>query len=274
MDARRRRLLLHVAPRRPEDPRRRPPGLRRGPLPQARDRSEDGRRRPREAPATRRRSSARASRATATGSSSSSQHGWTSDRRLRSGTSQTAARRRPWTPLAVGIKAHFDVEAFGRTASSSRPTTARRTAASSRSTRRSPSAPRGRRSSPSARTPTLAGLRHRRRPARARLPEERHEPPRDPRARRQARARGRRCPASGTVGGPSRARRRGRGVLLVHVVHDAGDDLPDVGEDGRDVALLPGQGAGRPLAVHRVSRCSIPRRTGRASRCSSCTART
>ena len=136
VDARRRRLLLHVGPAdRPDDHGRRAPGLRRDPLPQARHRSEDRRARPPGDRQRRRRSSRRRSRATATGCSRTIAHGWTSTDVYLPGraqgrsavarrSSKASTRRSPSRP--------------GTTSSTSRPTTARRATASSGSIRSKP----------------------------------------------------------------------------------------------------------------------------------------
>ena len=161
-------------------------------------------------------------------------HGWTStDVSFRDLEKDPAAT--DWTPLAVGVKAHFNVDTLGRTLFVKTDDGAPKGRIFERRSREAGAGgleggrPRtARRGAP--------GLRRRRREARARLPEERLEPPRDPQPRRHARARGA-APRHRVGERPLRPGRRRRGVLLVRVVHDADVDLPDVGEDRRDGAL-------------------------------------
>ena len=82
-------------------------------------------------------------------------------------------------------------------------------------------------------------------------------------------------PGLGTVGGPVGPARRGRGVLLVRVLHDAARDLLDVDEDGRGTSSTSeAEGPGRPVAVRRRAGLLPVEGRDAASRCSSSTGRT
>ena len=149
VDARRQRLLLHVGPadqRRGHD--RGSPRLRRGALPRARHRSGEGSDRSTSAPATRRRSSAAASRSMATGCVAVDLARLELDRRLPQGRAQPMRRGRT---VVEGVDATFERR---RVARPDLPHDERRRAALSRLQGRSDeaaSARRGRRSSRRAR---------------------------------------------------------------------------------------------------------------------------
>ena len=247
VDAQRSGLLLHEASRGPEDPGLRPPGLGGGPAAPRRDGPEDGR--PREGQARRpdhvpeRGPHARRPLPVPDGIARLDVHGRLVPR-SREGRllhELDPAGRRDQSALQRRHVRTRDVRPDGR-----------RRAEGPDLRRRSGEPGAGRVEGDRPRAPGRGppGLRRRRREARARLPEERLEPPRAAQSRRVAPARG--ASARHRLRQqPLGPRRRGRGVLPVHVLHDADVYLPDVREDRGDVPHVPGRRARRPLALHR-----------------------
>ena len=275
VDARRRRLLLHVAARRPD--RSRSPSAPASPRSASTSSATDPKKdaaRPRARPAIRRRSSARTSRATATGCSS------TVSARLDVAPTSTSATSRRTPTTGVDAARRRDQGALQRRRvrtqrSTSRPTTARRSAASSPSIRRSPARAAWKEIVPERTDATLEGvavvggqlaldyLKN----AASEL--EIREP------RRQARARGRRSPASAPSAASSGRDDEDEAYFAFTSFTTPHDDLQDVDRrPARRQLYVPGQAARRPVAVHRRAGVLSRRRTARASRCSSSTART